>query len=333
MERLHGWGFRRLVAGACALLVAVSLGGCSLLTPSRADVPPEETLTKLTTPAIATKGVLTVGIVADDAPQVTTDEDGQLQGYTIDVARALAKNLGLDVTFVTSSDPSSVGSSGEPDIYLGATADDATDDVAVSGDFLEDAPALFARTSDGAAAGLLTTDDLAGKTVAVQMGSSTQDLLTKAGISAEQKTYSNVNECLMALENGEVDYAACDATAGAYIARAYSDVSFAGTFDTATTYGIAVRTINTDLTDAVTEALNDLVNDGTLDAIHTAWYGDLPSSLSDVLVSGVTTSEDREAATKEQEEAAADKAEESADEEDAAGTAADATADTSTESA
>ena len=42
----------RLRALAVALLLAVSLSGCSLLTPSRADVSPEQTLVKLTTPTI-----------------------------------------------------------------------------------------------------------------------------------------------------------------------------------------------------------------------------------------------------------------------------------------
>lgn len=297
----RGWG--RYFAGAAALMAALALGGCTLFTPSRAEVPREQTLTKLTTPSISTKGVLTIGIAANDAPQVATDADGQLAGYNIDVARALCKNLGLEATFVTGADPSAVGSDGEPDIYLGAVADDASDDVTLVGTFLEDAPAIFGKGGADSAASGLSAEDLSGSTVAVQMGSAPQDVLSACGIDAERKTYGNVNECFQALDAGEVDYVVCEASAGSYLARAYEGVGLLGTIDEAVSYGIAVRTTNTELAEKIEEALNELSSDGTLDAIHIAWYGSNPLSLSDRMISGITTSAERAAAEKAAEDA------------------------------
>lgn len=306
----NGHGIKRIAALSCAFAVALSLGGCSLLTPTRAEVQPEQRLTKLTEPAIATKGVLTVGLAANDAPQVMNDSEGQLEGYTVDVARALAKRLGLDVAFITDAEPEEVGGAGAPDVYLGAVSEDATGDVSISGDLLEDAPALFGKVEG--APSTLAAEQLSGATIAVQRDSVSQDVLTKCGILAEQKAYSNVNECFDAVASGEVQYAACDATAGGYLSRVYADVAFVGTLDTVTTYGIAMRTVNTDLVEAVTDALNELAGDGTLDAIHMHWYGSLPMSMSDSMVSGITTSAEREAA-EEAERAAEEEAEENED--------------------
>lgn len=288
----------RLRALAVALLLAVSLSGCSLLTPSRADVSPEQTLVKLTTPTIKTKGVLTVGYTNEDAPQVCTDANGNLTGYAVDVARAIAKSQGLSVTFVSGASADDLS---EVDLMLGATTDDSSGTVSVAGNYLEDAPALFTKASaDGSAPGSLSVQDLSSATIAVQDKSQTQDVLAKCGISAQQKTYSDVNSCLDALAKGEVQYAACDATAGAYLARAHADIVFAGAFDSTTTYGLAMKTTNAELVKAIGDALSQMTVDGTLDAIHQAWYGSLPMSLSDATVSGITTS----AARKQAEEAA-----------------------------
>lgn len=320
---------RRAVRVCAALALATCLcgtTGCSLLYPARADVERDQVLTKLTEPAIATKGVLAVGLDASDAPQAVIQEDGTATGYLADVARALAQRLGLKVVFVDSTDPSSAGdgSSDGFDIYLGATSDEVEGSVGISGTVLENAPALFG-TSD--AAGTLTAADLASQTIAVQSGSATKDTLTKSGIECEQKTYDNVNACFEALEAGEVDYVACDATSGAYLARVYSNVSFAGSLDSSTISGIAMRTSSVQLVSAVEEALNSLSSDGTLDAIHGFWYGNLPMSLSDTLIQGVTTSQQR----KEAEEQAAREAEqqdaENADEQQGDDTASSSNAE------
>ena len=118
------------------------------------------------------------------------------------------------------------------------------------------------------------------------------DALAKAGVTAEQKAYANVNECFDALASGEVDCVACDATAGAYLARAYEGVGFAGTLGAVSVSGVAVLSSASDLSDEVSAAFEEIASDGTLSAVHAQWYGSLPSSLSDALVNGVTLSED-----------------------------------------
>ena len=296
MARGHRRAFGRFLAGTAALALATALGGCSLLTPTRADVVPATVRSKLSAPTVITDGALTIGVVSSDVPQVITDDPSKLTGYTVDVGRALAQKLGLTPVFVTGSDPSKVGASGGVDVYLGAEERGLSDTSSLAGTFLEDAPALFAMDRSGAATSVPSAQDLASATIAVQAGSSAHDILAKAGIQATQKTYANVNESLAAVVKGEADYAACDATSGGYLARAYPGMSFVCTLDEPAVYGVAVRTSNDALASEVRSALDALNRDGSFDAIHRAWYGALPFSLSDTMVSGITTSAERAAA-------------------------------------
>lgn len=297
MARAHRRAIRRLTALAVALSLAMALGGCSLLTPKRADVAPATVRSKLSAPTVVTDGALTIGIVANDAPQVIADGPSGLTGYTVDVGRALAQRLGLAPVFVAGADPSKVGAAAGVDVYLGAEERDLSDGSSLAGTFLEDAPALFAMGRGASATtGAPSAQDLASATIAVQTGSSAHDILAKTGIQATQKTYANVNESLAAVARGEADYAACEATSGGYLARAYPGMALVCTLDEPSVYGVAVRTSNDALAGEVRSALDALNRDGTLDAIHRAWYGALPSSLSDTMAPGVATSAERAAA-------------------------------------
>ena len=108
------------------------------------------------------------------------------------------------------------------------------------------------------------------------MSSASQEALAKQSITANQKTYSNINECFEALESGEVDYVICDSTAGGYLARLMSEVSYVGALEAPSTLGVAGLSSNDELCRAVSDALDDITVDGTLEAVHCVWYGQIP---------------------------------------------------------
>lgn len=285
---MRGRGSRRMgLFAAVALTVALGLGGCSLFTPSRADVAHEQVEAQIPADSLVQEGVLTVAFNFSDAPQGMTAADGSVTGYDADLARLLAQDLGLEVSFVDAAGPSDALSSGSADIYIGASSSDASSSVTVIGDLLEDAPALFCGPSVGST---ISSAGLSTLTVGVQSSSAAQDALTKTGLLGEQRTYGNVNECFEALASGEVDCIACDATAGAYLSRAYEGVTFAGILDTASVYGVAVSSSNSSVADALSATLDEISSNGTLDAVHAAWYGALPVTLSEDVLPGVTIS-------------------------------------------
>lgn len=304
----HGWvgmskagarkgsrGMARAVAVAMTCGCIAGLSGCTFLIPSRAEVAPKEVLVRVTTPAVSTEGVLAVALDDANAPLGMNDAKGDLTGYLADVAYALGQRLGVSVEFVTDETPSDMASSSDADLYIGAASDSDADKVTVVGNVLHDAPALFAK---GAASAPIDSSALAGATVGVQSSSAAQDILTACGIDAEQKVFSNANELFDALDAGEVDYVACDSAIGGYLSRAYPDISFAGALDEPDSFGIALRSTNDDLQEKITEVLDELQADGTLDAVYRSWFGGLPVDLSDMLLDGITTSAER----KQQEE-------------------------------
>ena len=267
-------GMVGLVAFACAMTMGLS--GCSLTTPTRAEVEPEPVKATLGADDLIEDGVLTVAMDMTDAPQAMTDQEGKPSGYYADIARLLAERMGLDLRVVSSADATGSLSKGKADLYIGARTGE--DDVVESGVLVQNASSIFAKSADGSReVPTVSATALQGAVVAVQSDSAAQDAMDSAGIDTTLKTKSNVNECFEALADGEV----------AYLARAYPGTVFVGTIAPMVSYD-AIAASGTDLADQAMGILEDALSDGTLEAIFRLWYGDLPFSLDDLALDGVT---------------------------------------------
>lgn len=108
-------GMVGLVAFACAM--AMGLSGCSLTTPTRAEVEPEPVKATLGAEDLIEDGVLTVAMDMSDAPQAMTDQEGKPSGYYADIARLLAERMGLDLRVVSSADATGSLSKGKAALY------------------------------------------------------------------------------------------------------------------------------------------------------------------------------------------------------------------------
>lgn len=300
------------IAFATAALLAVSgLSGCALTTPAISEVEEQTVSPTVSDDHLVSAGTLTVALDTNNAPQAM-ENNGKMTGYAVDVARALARKMGLKVTFVNGTPAGSL-SEKKADIYIGADDTSQSQALTLVGSYLDDATAIYAPKSDASAKP--TAESLSSKTVAVQGSSASQDALSRSGISAGQKTYSSINDCFEALDSGEVDYVACDANAGSYIARAYSGISFAGTLTEASSRYVACLSSAAELTKAVGNALDGITADGTLDAIHTLWFGNTPVDLSKSELSGISDS-----STSSETDATADDASDGSSETDSAET-------------
>lgn len=281
----------RLGAGTAAVIAVLGLSGCalnplsSLTTPTIDQIEYEAVTPTVSDDALVTPGTLTVALDTSDAPQAMQGADGELTGYAVDAARALASRMGLKVAFVDASSAGSVLGDKKADIFIGEI--NSTDgDVSSLGTCLYDAASVFGRTSDGGSLNV-STDTLNTSTLGVQMSSASQEALAKQSITANQKTYPNINECFEALESGEVDYVICDSTAGGYLARLMSEISYVGALEAPSTLGVAGLSSNDELCRAVSDALDGITVDGTLEAVHCVWYGTMPYDLTTKTVSGV----------------------------------------------
>ena len=270
----------RLGAGAAAVIAVLGLSGCAFNPLSTFTTPTIDQIEYETvTPAVSDDALDT-----SDAPQAMQGADGELTGYAVDAARALASRMGLKVAFVDAFSAGSALGDKKADIFIGEI--NSTDgDVSSLGTCLYDAASVFGKTSDGGSLSV-STDTLNTSTLGIQMSSASQEALAKQSITANQKTYSNINECFEALESGEVDYVVCDSTAGGYLARLMSEVSYVGALEAPSTLGVAGLSSNDELCRAVSDALDDITVDGTLEAVHCVWYGRMPYDLTTKTVSG-----------------------------------------------
>ena len=281
----------RLATGAGALVVVLGLSGCSgnpistFTTPTLSEVERQTVEPTVSSDALITPGTLTVALDTNDAPQAIEDSNGKLTGYVVDTARAIACRMGLKVTFVNAASADSALNGKKADIYIGDVSRVGSG-VSSLGDCLYDAPSVFGKAGDGDQG--VSLDNLNSATLGVQNASASQEALTKSGVTGSQKTYSNINECFRALDSGEVDYVVCDSTAGGYLARMDDKVTYLGALQTPTTLGVASLDSNSALAKAVSEALDNITADGTLEAVHSVWYGTMPYDLTTKTVSGAT---------------------------------------------
>lgn len=286
----------RVCATLLAAVAAFSLAGCSFLsdieelilptsvTEAR-DAARDETSQAVSDSLLVESGTLTVGILSTESvPLSITSSDGTLTGIDVEIAYALADELGLySVEFVSVT---SVELGLEScDVVMGVTSDDG---VTVLGNYAQSALGVF--STDGTTA---TADELVSGTVGVQSGSVSEQAASEIGVTTTS-TYSNLNEAFEALEAGEVDYVICDSYAGAYLACSYDDISFAGLIDSPETVGVAVSSDSDELHDAVLDAIENLEYNGIADVIRSRWIGESESLTEDDVISGLTTTESTE---------------------------------------
>ena len=243
-----------------------------------------EHTSQLSSTDLVEAGKLTVGIntTSASAPFAIESSAGTLYGIDIDVASALADELGLTVRFVEVGGIDSALSEGTCDLVMDVSSGSSTT-ATIVGSYYESCPAFFAMGDTR----VVTTDELNGKKVAVQEGSVSQGILGRSNLSMEQSTFINLNDAFEALHSGEVDFVLCDAYPGAYLAAAYEGASYVGAISTPTSYGMAVSTDKAELQAAVQQSFDTISGNGVMDVIRSVWVGGMPAISPDQVIQGI----------------------------------------------
>lgn len=307
---------QRIFTLATALLVAGGLAGCSIGpvnlddffgTPSvkeARDARRAELAPVVADAALKQSGTLTVGIpAAQTAPLAITTASGTQTGIDIDMAYALADELGLSAVSFVAVDDVDAALADTCDIVMGVEPDEAGEATVVGG-YVQNAAGLFTR---GDVTAPVDASALDGATVGLQEGSVSAVTVDDFDLSFTRTPFSNLNDAFEALEEGTVQYVVCDAYAGAYLAAAYSDVSFAGTFDEPTLVGVAIA--DAELQTAVQSALETIQTNGVADIARARWVGDLPTLTTESVITGLverTEEAEPEEGSEAEDEAAAE---------------------------
>ncbi|PNY80934.1 transporter substrate-binding domain-containing protein [Deinococcus koreensis] len=225
-------------------------------------------------PTTLTKGTLKIGMEGTYAPFTYKDERGQLTGFDVDIARAVAAKLGLKAEFVL-TEWSGILAGLQANKYdvivnqVGITAE-RQKSIGFSAPYAYSSPQIIVKKT-GAAYGSLA--DLKGKRVGVGLGSNFEKQLRDAG-GINVVTYPGAPEYLADLAAGRLDAAYNDRLLVGYLIKSQNlPVRGAGVVGDPEPVGIAVKKTNTGLKTAIDRALLQIKADGTYAKISRKWFG------------------------------------------------------------
>ena len=226
---------------------------------------------------IQDKGVLTLGLDDQLPPMGFLDESGKIVGFDIDVAEKVCEKLGVKLETQAinwDSKQMELDTKSIDCIWNGLSwSEDRAEAMNLSVPYLKNHMVLV--VPEGTA--YKTVDDLAGKTIALQSGSTAQEAYdAEARLSGKTEMVGMENNmlCLIDVESGASDAALMDETVANYlIETGGKKLRVMEDFLYEEDYVIGFRKGETALTDAVNNALSELAAEGTLGEISTKWFG------------------------------------------------------------
>ena len=284
------------VVFAFVACMMIALSGCS------ESYDPSASLKSSTVDASALKeaGTLHVGVDASTYP-LAGQSNGNMSGMNVDIAAAIAEELGLKVDFVdVGTDGAKAVSDGEVDIAMGIESGSSSS-CWTSKSY---APSCIVLFSLDEGAGLPKKSD--SLKIATQTSSLAAYLVKQQYESGAVVTEDDLKTVFQDLTDGKVSYVGADAIVGSYMLNKLGiDAHIVGTLQDPAGYCIGVASKNDTLQSAVKQALETIQGNGVFDTIMKRWTGapvdldGVPSVTSSSSKSSSTSSEDAAAAVAE----------------------------------
>lgn len=224
---------------------------------------------------------LTIGMEIGYPPFEYYAEDGVTPvGFDVDMAKAIADKLGLQVNFInTAWDTIFAGIGVNYDVVISGVTitEDRKAEMAFSTPYINNYQCVVLPTgSDLEIAGFT---DLEGLSLSVMKETASDIMITElvdtGSISATVKRNEQVPTCFTELANGEVDAVVCDSTvADSYVAKNPEKYTIVYRDETAPEqFGVALSKDNAALLDAINQAIAALESEGFFTANTTKWFG------------------------------------------------------------
>ncbi len=277
---------RILMVTLVALLSVAVLAGCSPKTQepaetagqvdAQADEPAAAEDTSLDD--IMAKGKFLMGLDDSFPPMGFRDENGELVGFDIDMARGVAEHMGIEAELVPidwSTKELELDSKNIDVIWNGYTiTDERKEKVLMSEPYMKNMQVILVTADSD----IKKLADLAGKNVAVQEGSSAQGVIQDdAELSAsvgEITAFKDYVTALLDVDSGQVDALGVDlVVADYYMAKKPGQYVILEETLAPEEYGIGFRKGDQAFHDAVEAALEEMKSDGTAAEISNKWFG------------------------------------------------------------
>lgn len=221
---------------------------------------------------LITSGTLTVG---SDIPYPPFEfgEAPDYKGFDIDLVNAVADELGLKVDIQDSAFETIFTDLAQGKFDLVASASSITPErqktVNFSDPYYDSAQALVVPTGSDIA----TVEDLAGKTVGAQSGTTGLDYAKNETDASRVQGYPNGPAAIAAAKNGQVDATIIDQpVAQDAVNKGQTGFDVATVIPTGEVYGFAIAKDSPELLKGVNEALSTLKDNGELSKIYREWF-------------------------------------------------------------
>ncbi|WP_226580708.1 glutamine ABC transporter substrate-binding protein [Halobacillus litoralis] len=204
------------------------------------------------------------------------EESGEMQGFDIDLIKAIADEAGFNVEIESMKFDGVVAGmqSGRYDIGIaGMTITEERKETIDFSDPYYDAGLMLAVNADNEE--IQSEEDLAGKKVGTRSGTTSETYITENHPDAELITFPGIVEAYMDLESGRLDAVMYDVPNVQYYVANDSGAKLktAGDILQGEQYGIAFPK-DSELVGDVNEALQTLIDNGTYDDIYEEWFGE-----------------------------------------------------------
>ena len=264
------------------VLAALMLAGCSGAKTTESTSASQETSKTASESGKAAdtdnKNTFTVGFDQDFPPMGFVGGDGEFTGFDLDLAADVAKRLGKEIKYqpIAWDAKDMELSSGTIDcIWNGFSIQGREDKYTWTKPYMKNDQVFVVRSDSG----INSFEDLAGKTVEVQMDSSAEAVLKEntelSSTFAKLQTVADFNTGFMDLEMGGVDALAMNSVVANYQITKRGGEGFK-VLDkplSSEEYAVGFKLGNTMLRDEVQTALEEMKADGTLKIISEKWFG------------------------------------------------------------
>ncbi len=209
-------------------------------------------------------------------PPFETAEGGEFTGFDIDLANAVAREMGVRVAFTNSGFDGIFPAlqNGTFDIVISAVTitPERSATLLFSDPYINAGQLIAVHKETG---GIEKPDDLKGKRIGVQINTTAQfDFEKREGV--EVVKYDSVALALTDLRNKRIDAVVSDAPVLRYmILQSFQDLKTVGRQFTDEKLGIVLAKDSDELRRAVNAALWRIKDSGEYDRIHQKWFGEV----------------------------------------------------------
>ncbi len=216
-------------------------------------------------------GKLTVG---SDIPYPPFEQGkpGNYTGFDVELVEAIAAKIGRTAEFKDTSFETIFRDVAQGKFEAVASAATITEEREKAVDFsnpyyLSEQAVLVEEGSE-----IKSFEDLEGKTVAAQQGTTGLELTKEKASAAEVRPYPEGPDAVNALKAGTVDAVVIDAPVAQNAVEKSGGVEIAEKVPTDEEYGIAVAQGDEGLLDEINEGLQEVEDDGTYQRIYEKWF-------------------------------------------------------------